>query len=652
MKTFKEIKETVDKIKSGDEQAFWDKHVVAKHKHPVAPESQFTSDKKKAKRKADYDEEEDKAVYENIQNIHTKRADKQAVIVRTRDKDGKAKVYVKNAPTGEIKIAEESELAESDNRDYMKNVLSRHLNHNKVQHKVTSAVGYDRFHVGPKTYISHDGQGLSVHHDGKEAHYFGSPKMDYKKAVAAAQKLTEAKMDQVGREDGDINNDGKKDKTDSYLHARRRAIKKSMSEDALNISHKNHEAYKKASKKVVVKEDTLDEATYKLDKTNLVHHDSSSEKFAKEYAAAHKGDYTQGGPSERHEKTKEKFYSKYSKKNHRSGFAGSGDDVYTHYDTGEKYQVSKSPNGKTFYGMDHHVKKLHEEVEQIDEISQAKKDAYVRRASSDEQMANSAARQAKDSDKPYFAKMRDKRRRGLNLALKSEESEQIDEVSKKTLVNYMDKSKKETGTLQKKYNAGKLNDDDEKRFDRRLSGQNTAMNKFHGRAKVPASGVDKAYDMAQKALRKESVEQIDELSKKTLGSYVRQASADQYFNGQKAQYHDQKAKDFSGSDFFGKTSKEKHYGLASKANAKASNRDTGIERAVKRLAKEDLDEAFKVGSMKLGDGSTVQVTKESADTLNGLFDQLTSANKSKMEEHLMSGTKGFSEILAFAKEAI
>jgi len=35
-------------------------------------------------------------------------------------------------------------------------------------------------------------------------------------------------MDPVGQEDGDINNDGKKDSTDSYLMNRRKAVKKAI----------------------------------------------------------------------------------------------------------------------------------------------------------------------------------------------------------------------------------------------------------------------------------------------------------------------------------------------------------------------------------------------------------------------------------------
>lgn len=43
-------------------------------------------------------------------------------------------------------------------------------------------------------------------------------------ALQAVEEASKKKMDPVGREDGDIDNDGDKDKTDSYLHNRRKAI--------------------------------------------------------------------------------------------------------------------------------------------------------------------------------------------------------------------------------------------------------------------------------------------------------------------------------------------------------------------------------------------------------------------------------------------
>lgn len=71
MKSFKEsLKETVDKIKSEDEQNFVDKHVVDKKDHPEAEEDQFVAKTKKDKsRVADPEEGEDESVYEEARSI-------------------------------------------------------------------------------------------------------------------------------------------------------------------------------------------------------------------------------------------------------------------------------------------------------------------------------------------------------------------------------------------------------------------------------------------------------------------------------------------------------------------------------------------------------------------------------------------------------
>ena len=49
-----------------------------------------------------------------------------------------------------------------------------------------------------------------------------------KGAIKVAKRMSEAKLDPVGKEDGDVNNDGKKDSTDSYLMNRRKAISKNI----------------------------------------------------------------------------------------------------------------------------------------------------------------------------------------------------------------------------------------------------------------------------------------------------------------------------------------------------------------------------------------------------------------------------------------
>ena len=55
--------------------------------------------------------------------------------------------------------------------------------------------------------------------------------MDLKSIAEAYQTVQEKKLDPVGKEDGDVDNDGDKDSSDSYLMKRRAAIKKAMKKE-------------------------------------------------------------------------------------------------------------------------------------------------------------------------------------------------------------------------------------------------------------------------------------------------------------------------------------------------------------------------------------------------------------------------------------
>ena len=61
--------------------------------------------------------------------------------------------------------------------------------------------------------------------------------MDLKSIAEAYQSIKEKKLDPVGKEDGDVNNDGKKDSTDSYLMNRRKAIGKAMKKEAYMVTN-------------------------------------------------------------------------------------------------------------------------------------------------------------------------------------------------------------------------------------------------------------------------------------------------------------------------------------------------------------------------------------------------------------------------------
>ena len=60
-----------------------------------------------------------------------------------------------------------------------------------------------------------------------------------------ALHLSEKKLDPVGKEDGDIDNDGDEDETDSYLLNRRKAIGKAMKKEDMQYEEEEKEDVKK-----------------------------------------------------------------------------------------------------------------------------------------------------------------------------------------------------------------------------------------------------------------------------------------------------------------------------------------------------------------------------------------------------------------------
>ena len=60
--------------------------------------------------------------------------------------------------------------------------------------------------------------------------------MDLKSIAEAYQSVYEKKLDPVGKEDGDVDNDGDKDSSDSYLMKRRKAIAKAMKKEETAVA--------------------------------------------------------------------------------------------------------------------------------------------------------------------------------------------------------------------------------------------------------------------------------------------------------------------------------------------------------------------------------------------------------------------------------
>jgi len=63
----------------------------------------------------------------------------------------------------------------------------------------------------------------------------------------------------------------------------------------------------------------------------------------------------------------------------------------------------------------------------------------------------------------------------------------------------------------------------------------------------------------------------------------------------------------------------------------------------------DLDEAIKVGKLKLNNGKSVKVSKEDAASLNSVLEDLNPSNRKRMEVELMKDEKSYKNMLTFVK---
>lgn len=456
-------------------------------------------------------------------------------------------------------------------------------------------------------------------------------------------------------------------------------------EDELKATRQTKKSVSDAKKKYGVKEETeLQEGMMKLSKVHIVHHHDhpAAREFAKNYTDAMKGDHREGGPTASDEKAANKFYQRYTGVRTREGFAGSGTHIYTDHKTGAKWKVDKHPNGKTFYGTDHiishHTGGMHESVEDdmyfteeedrvirslagaaeelgeeldletlcglaeevLSELSNDTVKAYATRAFD---QANTLIK-TRDKDLPKSVKKsaedaRERRRKGIvsagkrlgkdqmqKLATDSankirEEVEELDELSTDTLRSYRAKAKDDA------YDAYDV--DDDRRLRKRSEGAYKAGKKILKRGDT---------------LRKENVEELDELSRKTLGSYVSKASKSATSNIAGA---------VAGS-VMGTPSEDSR-----KMGRKSAQRLKGIDTAVKKLTKEDIinkaieayiPEDVELPSLeeRLVDKLDEQnIPEQHIHILLSMFESLNEQNQNRMLEQVET-VDGINSLLDFA----
>lgn len=231
-------------------------------------------------------------------------------------------------------------------------------------------------------------------------------------------------------------------------------------------------------------------------------------------------------------------------------------------------EIHKAANRK--FGINKAVNKLvGEEAEQIDEISRDLARRYIRKVADKTNTGELSTKQVM------------KRRPGVNLAgkkaypgvageprVRATESVELDEVSDKKLDAYR----------QKAFADQPSGDDGSDKYRKRKFGRDLAFAKQTGRAKVLAT--------------KEEVEQIDELSKKTLGTYVKKAAGSAVGLGAITTAQAMSSKGKANPD----------------DKRQLRNRMTGVSRATDRLTKEEteLDEVSSSTLLRYSVKSTMQ----------------------------------------------
>jgi hypothetical protein len=221
-------------------------------------------------------------------------------------------------------------------------------------------------------------------------------------------------------------------------------------------------------------------------------------------------------------------------------------------------------------------------------------------------------------------KARVRREKGIAMATKkiAKEDVQIDELSKNAMLKYLSANKKSDKAAQEKGDYSKS--------DKRMRGTDVAVRKYTASpnskyVRVPAT---------------EEVEHIDELSKKTLGSYVNKAAfkiGDQGITaGLKIQNNEPAGKNLK----------------------KMGNRQKGIERAVGKLTKEDIInrtiEKYVPEDLKFTPEERLLkrldgLSETHVTAILGLFEDLNKDNQNKMIETVET-REGINQILNFVLE--
>lgn len=390
------------------------------------------------------------------------------------------------------------------------------------------------------------------------------------------------------------------------------------------------------SRKKVTEDVELEEGTMRLSNVHIVHHHDhpAAKEFAKAYTSAMKGEHRPGGPTDADVQASEDFHMKYGSQHTHNGFAGSGTTIYHDRKTKARWKVDRHPNGKTFYGTDHIIShdtgSIHEEVECIDEMKttpSAKLRALVAVGDRDpDGMSRAFGMQIKAAR----AELQRRKKAGIKEDLDEgyKVGDMVNVTNPKATARY-----KILGKTKTHYHLEKPNGDTMHMPKERIA----RVNK-------------QAWSHRKAKAQNEEVEVIDELSKKTLGNYIKKANVKGNEDARTSTYYDRWKGD-KDPDIRNTGHRE-----TDKAERSIANRRKGIRRAVNKLTKEDvIDLAIEKYVPEQYTFTPTErllkrlegISESHVDTILNLFNTLNEHNQQVMIEQAQT-REGINKLIDFA----
>ena len=373
------------------------------------------------------------------------------------------------------------------------------------------------------------------------------------------------------RKDKDINNDGKVDSSDEYLHNRRKAISKAMKKetsvdeaapkmkhavDPLKVAREKDRAHDAAMGRTATGRKKPERAMTSTQKSmaSMRNEEVELDEASKEHLERLKAMLDKAKPgSADHSQIRHAISAQYGAKHIPAKHRNVKPDMYeeTELDRENMHGAIKRAHGLTKEESELDESQRSLDAHKFKQAAKVKAGIPLRKPG--ESLAAYVTRKAKAQAKMQKESfdLSDFTVEELEDFMMSEDFDQLDEISKKTLGSYVKKASSDMAN-----NAYALGARDPLR-------KPGSWNKAFKRK----AGIEKATDR----LAKEEVEQIDELSKKTLGSYINKSASDIS--------HIQREIGSVG------TKSPEYKGLSKMRK----NRYDGIATAVKKLTKEEVE---------------------------------------------------------------